>query len=62
MERLYNSLPHKLQNIRKVRTDKFKIHLDRWLKDIPDTPKMGKYGASVGAEKNSITDQKNYKR
>ena len=62
MERLYNSLPHKLQNIRNVKTDTFKMHLDRWLKDIPDTPKMGNYGASVGAETNSITDQKNYKR
>ena len=61
MERLYNSLPHRLQNISKVRTETFKLHLDRWLRDIPDTPKMGNYGASVGAETNSITDQKNYK-
>ena len=61
MERLYNSLPHRLQNIRKVKTNTFKLHLDRWLRDIPDTPKMGNYGASVGSETNSITDQKNYK-
>ena len=60
MERLY-SLPHRLQNIRKVTTDTFKIHLDRWLRDIPNAPKIGNYGASVGAETNSITDQKNNK-
>ena len=61
MERLFNSLPHRLQNIREVRTDTFKKHLDRWLRDIPDTPKIGNYGASVSAETNSITEQKNYK-
>ena len=61
MERLYNSLPHRLQNIRKVRTDTFKIHLDRWLRDIPDASKIENYGASVSAETNSITEQKKYK-
>ena len=61
IERLYNSLPHRLQNIRNVRTDTFKIHLDRWLRDVPDTPKIGNYGASVNAETNSIKDQKNHK-
>merc|ERR1712029_769124 len=61
MERLYNSLPHRLQNIRNVRTDTFKTHLDRWFRDVPDTPKMGNYGASVNAETNSIKDQKNHK-
>ena len=59
MERLYNALPYRLQNIREVRTDTFKKHLDRWLRDIPDTPKIGNYGASVSAETNSITEQKN---
>ena len=61
MERLYNSLPHKLQNIRNVRTDTFKTHLDRWLRSVPDTPRIGNYGASVSAETNSIKDQKNHK-
>ena len=61
MERLYNSLPHRLQNIRNVRMDTFKIHLDRWLRGVPDTPKIGNYGASVGAVTNSIKDQKNHK-
>ena len=60
MERLYNSLPHRLQNIRKVRTDTFKLHLDRWLRNVPDTPRIGNYGASVSAETNSIKDQKSH--
>ena len=61
MERLYNSLPHRLQNIRKVRTDTFKLHLDRWLRNVPDTLRIGNYGASVSAETNNIKDQKNHK-
>ena len=36
----YNSLPHRLQNIREVRKDTFNIHLARWLRDVPDTPKI----------------------
>ena len=61
MERLYNALPYRLQNIRGVKTDTFKKHLDRWLRDILDTPKIDNYGASVSAETNSITKQKNNK-
>ena len=33
-----------------VRTDTFKTHLDRWHRNVPDTPRIGNYGASVGAE------------
>ena len=33
----------------------FKKHLDRWPRDIPDTPKVDDYGATVWAETNSIT-------
>ena len=33
-------------------------HLDKWLKGIPDTPKIDDYGVAVGAETNSITKQK----
>ena len=40
MERLYNTLPYRLQNIRGVKTDISKRHLDRWLRDIPDAPKI----------------------
>ena len=62
MERLYNALPYRLQNIRDVKSDTFlKRHLDRWLRDIPDTPKIDNYGASVSAATNSITNQKKNK-
>ena len=57
MERLFNTLPYRLQNIRGVKTGTFKRHLDRWLRDIPDTPKIDNYGASVSAATNSITNQ-----
>ena len=31
--------------------------MDKWLRTIPDTPKIGTYGASVPAESNSLCDQ-----
>ena len=31
--------------------------LDKWLRTVPDTPKIGNYGASVPAESNSLCDQ-----
>ena len=52
MEKLYNTLPYRLQNVRDVRTDTFKKHLNRWLRDIPNTPKIDNYGASVITETN----------
>ena len=61
MERLFNALPYRLQTVREVKVDTFKKHLDKWLKSIPDTPKLDDYGASVGAETNSIIHQKNKK-
>ena len=61
MDRLYNALPYRSQNIRGVKTDMFNRHLDRWLRDIPDTPKIDNYEASVSAETNSITNQKKNK-
>ena len=45
-----------------MKTDTFKKKLDEWLRDIPDTPKIDDYGASVGAETNSIIDQKNRRK
>ena len=36
--------------------------MDELLRDIPDTPKIDDYGASVGAETNSIIDQKNRRK
>ena len=34
--------------------DIFKGNLYKWLRSIPDTPKIDNYGASVPAESNSI--------
>ena len=36
----------------------FKKHLDKWLRGIPDTPKIDDYGVTVGAETNCITKKK----
>ena len=57
MERLFNAIPYTLQCISGVSPDTFKGHLDKWLRTIPDTPKIDNYGASVPAESNSICDQ-----
>merc|ERR1712081_110954 len=62
MERVFNALPYRIQKITGVKTDTFKKKLDEWLRDIPDTPKIDDYGASVGAETNSIIDQKNERK
>ena len=61
MERLYNALPHRLQNMRGVKSETFKRHLDRWLREVPDTPRIDGYGAKVSAATNSITNQKKNK-
>ena len=42
--------------------DTFKKYLDRWLKDVPDTPRVGEYASRVAAPSNSIVDQKNHWR
>ena len=39
--RLFNSLPKKLRDIRKVSVDDFKEQLDNYLADLPDHPKVG---------------------
>ena len=57
MERLFNAIPYTLQCLTDVSPDTFKGHLDKWLRTIPDTPKIGNYGASVPAESNSLCDQ-----
>ena len=58
MERLFNTLPYKLQKITDVKVDTFKKHLDKWLNSIPDTLKIDEYPASVKAETNSVAKQK----
>ena len=37
--------------------DKFKSHLDDWLKTVPDQPRGGGYSERVAAESNSIQHQ-----
>ena len=39
--RLFNSLPKKLRDIRKVSVDDFKEQLDKYLSALPDHPKVG---------------------
>merc|ERR1711915_116982 len=62
MERLFNTLPYRIQKISGVKTDTFKKKLDEWLREIPDTPKIDDYSASVSAETKSIVDQKNKRK
>ena len=62
MERLYNIFPYKLQKIKSVKTDTINNHLDRWLRDIPDTPKIDNNRASVSAEMNIKIKQKKNNR
>ena len=57
MERLFNAMPYMLQCISGLSSDTFKGHLDKWLRTIPDTPKIDNYGASMSAESNIICDQ-----
>ena len=52
MERLFNAMPYMLQCISDLSSDTFKGHLDKWLRTIPDMPRI-----SVPAESNSICKQ-----
>ena len=57
MERLFNAIPYTLQYKSDISADTFKGHLDKWLRTIPDMPRIDNYGASVPAESNSISKQ-----
>ena len=57
MERLFNCLPPYIRNIEQKTTDTFKFHLDKWLQNVPDLPRIDNYGARVAAENNSIIKQ-----
>ena len=59
MGRLFNSLPYEIQKIIGMKKDTFKKEIDKWLKGIPDTPRVGGYAAKVFAPSNSIVDQRN---
>ena len=57
MERLFNALPAEIRNISEKSVETFKNHLDKWLRSLPDTPKIDDYGSRVVAESNSIINQ-----
>ena len=58
MERQFDTLKHKLQRVMDVRVDTFTKYPDKWLRRIPDTPKIDDYGASVRAEMSSIVKKR----
>ena len=60
MERLFNAIPQNIRNTTGKTKDTFKCHLDKWLRSIPDTPKIDGYGVTVAAESNSIVHQARY--
>ena len=57
MERLFNAIPAEIRNISEKSVETFKNHLDKWLRSLPDTPKIDDYGSRVVAESNSIINQ-----
>ena len=56
-ERLFNCIPPRLRNRKKETTETFKSHLDLWLREVPDLPRIGKYSKWVAADTNSVTNQ-----
>ena len=50
--RLYNSLPKYLRDIESIKTEKFKLELDKFLELISDQPKIPNYVTAAGT--NSI--------
>ena len=60
MERIFNALPQDIRNLTGVETDNFKRLLDKWLLNVPDTPRIDDYGVTVAAESNSIFHQARY--
>ena len=59
VQRLFNCIPGWIRNLKKENcsVDKFKKHLDDWLKTVPDQPRGGGYSERVAAESNSIQHQ-----
>ena len=59
VQRLFNCIPGWIRNLKKENcsVDKFKSHLDDWLKTVPDQPRGGGYSERVAAESNSIQHQ-----
>ena len=57
IERAFNCIPNHLKNMTGVKTETFKANLDKWLREIPDLPKCGRYAKWVSATSNAIHDQ-----
>ena len=60
IQRLFNCIPGWIRNLKKNKgcsVDKFKCHLDDWLKTVPDQPRGEGYSEGVAAESNSIQHQ-----
>ena len=59
VQRLFNCIPGWIRNLKKENcsVDKFKSHLDDWLKIVPDQPRSGGYSEREAAESNIIQDQ-----
>ena len=57
IERAFNCIPNHLKNLTGVKTETFKANLDKWLKNVPDLPKCGRYAKWVSATSNAIQDQ-----
>lgn len=54
--KLFNSLPRYIRNLTGCTTEAFKMHLDKYLVQIPDQPKIPGYEQYCTAESNSILD------
>ena len=54
IERAFNCMPRKLRDVTGVKTETFKIQLDKWLSLIPDQPRGREYAGRVAANSNSI--------
>ena len=63
--RLFNCLPKNIRNIKKVSVPEFKEHLDKFLGQLPDQPKVGDLIPNVcdqltARPSNSIVDVVNH--
>ena len=54
--KLFNSLPRNIRDLEGCSVDKFKNKLDKFFRNLPDTPLIPGYTASSPVENNSIVD------
>ena len=63
VKRMFNNISAKNRNLSGITMNTFNLHLDTWLKTVPDLPRIGKYSRWVVAETNvSITVNCNLKQ